>query len=134
MNRKKQRNQILLLSYEKTFHDDPVPEIINLACEARDMETDEFINSSVNGIFDHLSVIDEKINENLIGWKINRVSRVSLSILRIAVYEMLFCEDIPVSVSINEAVELAKEYCGDEDPSYINGVLGSISKSINQNG
>ena len=132
MNRIKQRVQILLLTFEKSFHEEPLSEIIEMAEQVRDLETDEFIRSSVIGIYENIEQIDLMITEHLIGWKLNRVSKVSLAILRIAVYEMLYCEDIPISVSINEAVELAKTYCGDEDPSYINGVLGAISKKINR--
>ena len=132
MNRIKQRVQILLLTFEKSFHEEPLDEIIEMAELVRDLETDEFIRSSVIGIFDNIEQIDLLITEHLIGWKLNRVSKVSLAILRIAIYEMLYCDDIPVSVSINEAVELAKTYCGDEDPSYINGVLGAIAKKINR--
>lgn len=59
------------------------------------------------------------------------MSRVALSVMRLAVYEMMFLSDIPVSVSINEAVELAKTYGGDEDASFINGVLGGIARNEN---
>ena len=61
-------------------------------------------------------------------WSKERISRVALAIMRLAVYEMLYVDDIPVSVSINEAVELAKKYGGDEDSSFVNGVLGGISR------
>ena len=82
------------------------------------------------GIFDNLSDIDAKITENLRGWKLNRISKVSLSLMRIAVYEMLYMDDIPHSVSINEAVTLAKKYSTQDDSSFINGVLGSVSKTV----
>ena len=82
------------------------------------------------GIFDNLSEIDAKITENLRGWKLTRISKVSLSLMRIAVYEMLYMDDIPHSVSINEAVTLAKKYSTQDDSSFINGVLGSISKTV----
>ncbi|MBQ2792061.1 MAG: transcription antitermination protein NusB, partial [Oscillospiraceae bacterium] len=62
-------------------------------------------------------------------WKKNRLSRVSLSVLRLALYEMLYEESIPESVSINEAVELAKKFGGEEDSAFVNGLLGAVSRS-----
>ena len=71
------------------------------------------------------------ISKNLkAGWKINRISKVSLALLRLAVYEMLYRDDVPVSVSINEAVELSKKYTVKDDTSFINGVLGAVAKSL----
>ena len=61
------------------------------------------------------------------GWKTSRMNKVDLSILRLAVYEMKYDEDVPVGVAINEAVELAKKYSGDEGPAFINGVLARLS-------
>ena len=76
-----------------------------------------------------LQKIDALIEEHSHKWKTTRLSRVALSVLRLAVYELMYCEDIPVSVSINEAVELAKSYAGEEDASFINGVLGGIVRA-----
>ena len=73
-------------------------------------------------------VIDEIIQENAIGWKINRISHVALAITRLAIYEMLYSHDISHAVAINEAVEIAKLYEGKDAASFINGILGSVSK------
>ena len=70
--------------------------------------------------------LDEKINEVSVGWKTSRMNRTDLAILRLAAYEILFDEDIPDKVAVNEAVELAKQYGEDESYSFINGVLGQI--------
>ncbi|MFQ9845988.1 MAG: transcription antitermination factor NusB [[Clostridium] leptum] len=70
------------------------------------------------------------IEKHCIGWTKNRLSRVAVSVLRTAVYEMLYEEKIPVSVSINEAVEIAKTYGSTEDASFVNGVLGSVAKEL----
>jgi len=67
------------------------------------------------------------LNEHVTGWKTSRMNKVDLSILRLAVYEMKYDEDVPVGVAINEAVELAKKYSGDEGPAFINGVLARLS-------
>ena len=64
------------------------------------------------------------------GWKISRISKISLALLRVAIYEMLYQDDIPVSVSINEAVELAKKYTGVDDSAFVNGVLGAVAKEL----
>ena len=130
MTRSEQRQQILALTFEKSFKDETLPEIIENAIESRNLKTSAFVERSVNGIFDHLEQIDELISDCSIGWKLNRIPRVSLAVMRICVYEMLFESDIPVSASINEAVELVKKYGGDGDPSYVNGVLGAVAKKI----
>ena len=72
--------------------------------------------------------IDEKINSVSEGWPVNRLGKAELAIMRLAVYEMLYDEDIPVNVAINEAVELAKNYGGDNAPSFVNGVLAKLAK------
>ena len=71
--------------------------------------------------------IDAIINEHTTGWKTTRMNKVDLSILRLAVYEMKWDEDVPVKVAINEAVELGKRFSGDEGPAFINGVLGKLA-------
>ena len=71
--------------------------------------------------------IDALINEHTTGWKTTRMNKVDLSILRLAVYEMKWDEDVPVKVAINEAVELGKRFSGDEGPAFINGVLGKLA-------
>lgn len=71
--------------------------------------------------------IDQLINENVTGWKTGRMNKVDLSILRLAVYEMKWDEDVPVKVAINEAVELGKKFSGDDGPAFINGVLGRLA-------
>ncbi|MBP5153914.1 MAG: transcription antitermination factor NusB [Lachnospiraceae bacterium] len=73
-------------------------------------------------------VLDEMINSASANWKTSRMSRVDLSILRLAVYEARFDDDIPLKVAINEAVELAKKYGGEESPSFINAILGKLAR------
>ena len=77
---------------------------------------------------EHLSEIDEIIDENATDWKRKRMAKVDLAIIRLAVYEIKFDENIPEGVAINEAVEIAKEFGGDSSPSFVNGVLGRISR------
>ena len=72
------------------------------------------------------------LNEHVTGWKTSRMNKVDLSILRLAVYEMKYDEDVPVGVAINEAVELAKKFGGSEAPAFINGVLGKLAKEADE--
>ncbi|MEI4800369.1 transcription antitermination factor NusB [Bacillus sp. NPDC077411] len=88
--------------------------------------TNEFLEALVFGCVEHKEVIDELIRQNLKKWKLERISIVDRSILRLAVYEMKYMEDIPHSVSINEAIEIAKAYGDEESRRFINGVLSSI--------
>ena len=83
---------------------------------------------------EHMEEIDGHIEKHLRGWRKNRISKVALTIMRICVYEMLYEKDVPVSVSINEAVEIAKEYATPADGSYVNGVLGAVAKSLRSEG
>ena len=80
-------------------------------------------------MFENLEKIDGIISKNAVGWSINRITKTSLAVLRLAIYEIEFVEDIPVSVSINEAVELTKKYSTKEDSSFVNGILSTVAKA-----
>ena len=83
----------------------------------------------VNGVDEKQSELDEIIGANLKkGWTVHRISKVSLAILRLALFEMKYVDDVPEKVAINEAVELAKTYGGEEDAKFVNGILGAIVK------
>ncbi len=118
--------------FERMFRDDSVDEAFDDAIAARDATPSDYVRTVVEGVEKNLTEIDNLIESNLKGWKKNRISKISLTILRIAVFEMVYMKEIPTSVSINEAVELAKNYASEKDSSFVNGVLGAISKSINQ--
>lgn len=90
-----------------------------------------YITEVTEGILEHEAEIIDIINNNLKkGWTFKRLSKVSRTILKVAIYEMKFCDDVPPRVAINEAVELAKKYCDENEPSFINGVLGSVMRSL----
>ncbi len=95
------------------------------------LESDEFTKLIVNYTIEHREEIDKKISDNLKGWTIDRLSKVSLAILRISVAQLLYMDDIPSGVVINEAVELSKHFGDSEDYQFINGALGKIEKSLN---
>ncbi len=128
MTRRESREQAFALLFEKMFNDLPVEELAVAATEARDVPVSTFAMTLASGVEAHLAELDEKIAAYSVKWSKERISRVAMSVMRLAVYEMLHEDSIPVSVSINEAVELAKKYGGEEDASFINGILGSISR------
>ncbi len=128
MKRSEAREQAFLLVFEKSFHGYEIPEAIEAAMQARELTGDAFMEQLAEGVFAHLDEIDEAIESHCIGWKKARIPRVSLSIMRLCVYELLYEKDIPDSVSINEAVELAKRFANEDDAVYINGVLGAIQR------
>lgn len=131
ISRYKKREQAFLLCFESLFSDADIDELADNAGDARDEFLSDYAIDCAKGIKMHHEEIDEKISSNLkAGWKINRISKVSLAIMRVAVFEMLYLEDIPVSVSINEAVELSKKYTVEDDTAFINGVLGAVAKAL----
>lgn len=86
-----------------------------------------YMADKFNSIKEKIDAIDEKINSVAKGWKTGRMGKAELAILRVAVYEMLYDEEVPVKVAINEAVELAKKYGGDESPAFVNGILAKLA-------
>lgn len=131
VSRYKGRHQAFLICFERMFHDTPAEEISEIAEESRDDAYSKFAVDCANGVQQNLQEIDEIITSHLSKkWTLRRIDRVTLSILRLAVYEMKYLDEIPDSVSINEAVELSKKYSGDEEYRFINGVLGAVAKGL----
>ena len=96
--------------------------------EIEDKDRD-YINQKYAHIIEKLPEIDALLGEAAEGWKVSRMGKAELTILRLAVYEMKYDEDVPVGVAVNEAVELSKKFGGDESPVFINGILGKIGKA-----
>ena len=90
----------------------------------------DYIKNVVKVVTDNLEDIDSRIVNALVNWKLDRVSKVNLTILRLAVGEMLFVDDVPGSVAINEAVELTKKYSDEKSTSFVNGVLDKVLKTL----
>lgn len=88
----------------------------------------EYIQKKYEAVVSRMPEIDELLNETATGWKTSRMGKVDLTLLRLAVYEMKWDDDVPEGVAINEAVELAKRFGGDSSSSFVNGVLGKIAK------
>jgi len=132
MNRYKIRECAFKLLFLAEFYSaDERIEQVDLFFEREEMaEADEgakaAIMSKYNGVLEHIEEIDKQINEVAVGWKTDRMGKVDLSIIRLAVYEMLYDEEVPTGVAINEAVELVKKYGRDESPAFINGILAKL--------
>lgn len=125
MTRKEERELAFTLIFEKIFNDDlTVEEIIKNAVEARLIEENIFACSLAQLTYDNRDEIDKIISENSVGWKIERLPKVTLAIMRLAFCELLYVPSVPTGVTINEAVELAKKFASQEDASFINGILG----------
>lgn len=129
MTRKQAREEAFILIFEKELNDSSLDEILDLAEQVREVKPDEYVKNVFFGVFENLEKIDSIISTNAVGWSINRITKTSLAVLRLAIYEIEFVEDIPVSVSINEAVELTKKYSTKEDSSFVNGILSTVAKA-----
>ena len=126
------REAALSLLYSSDIAESDLREIIEEGrYPADDLDVSEYAERLVVGVVEHRDEIDERLVAVSENWAIDRMPVVDRAILRLATYEMLFVDDVPVSVSINEAVELAKAYGGEDDSSrFVNGVLGRIARTL----
>jgi N utilization substance protein B len=131
MGRKKTREALMQLIYQmdlnKNFSKEEVINFLN-NFDINENEAD-YLQESAYGVIDNLENINKLIEKYTEGWTLDRLPKVDLSILRIAFYEIIYREDIPVEVSINEAIEIAKKYSTPDAFKYINGVLGSFVRA-----
>lgn len=130
MTRREEREQAFALLFERQMNQESIEHLIENAGLARDCEVSKFTRRVALGVEQHEDTINDLIAANLRGWTFQRLSRVTVALLQLAIYEMQYEKEIPLKVSINEAVELAKEYGGAEDAAYINGVLGGVAKGL----
>ena len=132
MNRHQAREALLTIVFEKGFVSEgencDFADEFDIMTANREIETNDYMRECYIGIMAHAEELENKIAQTAIGWKTERMSRMSRSILTIAVYEMLYAEDVPYTVAINEAVELAKSYDHDDAPRFINGILNKIAE------
>ena len=131
MSRSQQRDHVfkLLFQIESLSPEDYEEHFHNYLEEQEKVsnENKESLKVRINNILPHILKIDEQLNEKASGWKTTRMNKVDLTILRLAVYEMMFDDDVPVGVAINEGVELAKKYSGDDGPAFVNAVLAKFA-------
>ncbi|MFI3206198.1 MAG: transcription antitermination factor NusB [Clostridia bacterium] len=128
MTRHEQRETAFKLLFEQAVVGEVMSEIILIAEEINKEKIEAFAFDLVCGVDSNISHINHAINKYSTKWKVDRLSKVSLAVLRLCIYEIMYEKDIPVSVSINEAVELAKIYGDKDDAPYVNGVLSSVAK------
>ncbi len=131
MGRRTAREVAMKLLYQLEIQQNDRQDQINarIAEEKLTAADTGYILEVVEGILEKMDLIDGYINKFSKGWKINRISKVDLSILRLSMFEIMYMDDIPYTVSVNEAVELAKKFSGEEAGSFINGILSRISKN-----
>lgn len=133
MTRNKMRENIMKLIYQADIHNNYVFEFFTEAYELMEDTTpvnNQYFMSVIKSFIDFKTVIDTEISDNLKKWDIDRIGKIELAILRLAVTEMHYINDVPMKVSINEAIELAKVFADDNAPKYINGVLASVLANI----
>ncbi len=129
MTRREEREQAFILLFEKSFNQETeLSELYDFAVENEAITGSDFVKNLLFTTWENVADIDIVIEKYSHGWKINRISKVALAVLRLAICEMKYFEDIPVGVSINEAVELCKKYAAKDDSVFVNGLLGSVSK------
>ncbi|TCT16920.1 NusB antitermination factor [Natranaerovirga pectinivora] len=130
MNRRELREHTFMILFRIEFSPrDEFEEQVKMYLEALKTEDEKglkYIYNQVNGVVTNLVDIDNEIDEKTENWKVSRMAKVDLTILRLAIYEINYDNEIPTNVSINEAVELAKKFGGDQSSSFINGILAKI--------
>lgn len=108
------------------LREDGLPGVEKIGSKEPDPEDREYISAALEGVLAHREEIDEKIEKTAKGWTIDRMSLVDLTVLRLAVWEILYADDVPGSVSIAEAMELTERFSDPEDKAFVNGILGTI--------
>ena len=130
MTRHESRQEAFCLLFERIFTDATLEEVMENAVEGRDATLSAYAVELATTADSHQEELDAIIEPKLKKWKLNRISKVSLAALRLAVSELHYEENIPVSVVIDEAVELTKRFSGEEDASFVNGVLGAVARDL----
>lgn len=129
MSRKAEREMMMKMIFQMDAQNDFGQEIYDTFIMLNDKsEITDYFRNTYKNIVEHIDEIDAKIESNSIKWKLSRLPKVDLAILRVSAAEILYDENIPVSVSINEAVMLAKNYSTDKSSKFINGLLGNLAK------
>ena len=147
MTRANARELAVHLIYSQSFTGDEPQDLIALRLEkeyyqklAADNEIYEerpsrpqraYLDGVVEGVANRCDDLNEQIQKFSIGWDVSRISRLARTIMQLAIYEILYVEDVPTGVAVSEAVRLAKKYDGDDTGSFVNGILGSFARSLN---
>ena len=132
MTRRQMRENCFILLFERVFTEYTPEELFTLAEECGEVRLNNTVKQYYLGIMENLPEIDAIITQNLKNWSLGRLSKVSLSLLRLAVYELCVLKEVEAPIIINEALEIAKEYSTQEDANYINGVLGAVVRGMEE--
>lgn len=133
MGRRETRENAMKLLYQLQIQKEDVDEQISRFMEEQQISEDTekaYLLDVIHGVLNKQDTIDELLSHHAKGWTVSRMPKVDLAIMRLSTYEMSVRKDIPVNVSINEAVEMAKKYSGEESRIFINGVLGKVWDEI----
>ena len=131
LTRKEARETAFCLLFETEFHGEDDPRAVyETAVENREIADDEYVKSIYFGVREHLEQIDALMEKYSNGWKVGRISPVSRSVIRLCIYEMLYMEDIPAAVSLNEAIELVKQFDDPKMKAFVNGLLNGAKNEI----
>lgn len=136
MTRKKTRENLYIMLFQTDFHekDDRMEQADIYLERLEDADATKKAKAELRerfqAVLEHISEIDQRIEEKAKGWTISRLAKADLTVMRLAIFEILFDSEVPNSVAINEAVELAKRYGGDKSYGFVNGVLASVIKDL----
>lgn len=128
MQRKLARENAFILIFESVCKkEETAEEIFDKAVNVRGLEFDDYVKNVFFGSYENASKLDEAMEKHFKGWKKDRISPISMAILRLGCYEIMFLSDIPSRVSINEAIELSKKYDDEKSYAFVNGVLNAVA-------
>ena len=146
MTRSNAREIAVHLVYELHYNDEPACELLNVHMdeeyyaglkdvaevyeERPNAKQQDYISALVQGVQDKRPELEAYIEKYAVNWKLNRISHISRAIMEVAMYEILYIEDVPVGAAINEAVELCKRYGEEETASFVNGILGNFAREV----
>ena len=134
MQRKLARENAFILIFESVCKkDETAEEIFDKATSVRGLEADDYVKNVFFGSYENSLKLEEAMEKHFKGWKKERSSPVSMAIMRLGCYEIMFVDDIPAKVSINEAIELSKKYDDEKSYSFVNGVLNAVAKDYAEN-
>ena len=129
LTRHQMRENAFILVFERIFNNDSAQELLETARENEELDITPEVESMFSGVVRYQDPIDEIISANLKNWRMERISKVSLAILRLGVYEIVYCDNIDDDIVVSECVRLASDFAYEDDISFINGVLGSIVRA-----
>ncbi len=130
LTRHQMRESVFCLLFEASFSKEDVDAILETAKDSEIIPVDSAVEGMFRGVLLHQQEIDGIIQEHLVKWTMERISKVSLAILRMGVYEIYYTDDVENDIVVSECVKLTSSFAYEDDISFVNGVLGSIVRSL----